>query len=218
MGASKPRKRRKGLNESQSHPEDAVASRSVHPTDGDGDFIVNAGEDLHLPNPDQAGSHSQDELGPGGLIVPSAGPTPPFLGGDPNLLDSIGPNSFGHFPFLGLEQGGLSTAGDSDHLMAFSGVPPFSAMEDTAENQPDNRDQLDPLMQDLSSILAESAQSNLLNPSRNDLRIHEINMPYTPPPNNTLGLPDTVRNHHDELMQMCMIHVTGERLGLTMRR
>lgn len=206
MGASKPRKRRKGLNESQ--PEEAFASRSVleHCLPEE-DFLVPDGEDLHLQIPDQAGSHSHDELGNGDLMAPSAGPTPPFLGGDPNLLDNIGPSSFGHLPFLGLDQGEPSTAEATDNLMAFSEVPPFNEMEDNPENQPDNRGQLDPLMQDLSSILAESAQTNLLNPNRNDLRVHEINMPYTPPSNNPLQLPDAVRNNHDELLQMCTIRI-----------
>lgn len=216
MGASKPRKRRKAPNSSQR--ENALVSRSTledrPPSTGEG-VPATAGEHLQLPNNDQTSTYPADDLGNGDLTVPSTNSTT-FLNDDLNLFDSILPNSFDPISFPGLDRGEPSTAEVSNNLITLSTTPPFNAMEDTADNPPDNRDQLDSFMQDLSSTLAGSAQPNLSNPMRNDQRIHEINMPYGLSPNNPLGLSSIFRNDHDNLLQMCKIYInTPKRHRLT---
>lgn len=200
MGASKPRKRRKAPSASQR--ENALTSRSAfedRPSSPDG---ATTREDLQLPNNYQTAitTHPPDELVNHALTVPSPNPTT-FLGDDLNLFDSFVPSSFSPVP---LEI--------SNNMMTLSSTPPFNAMETTEENPPDSRDQPDPLMPDQSSIL----QSNISNPTRNDVRIHEINMPYASSPNNALGLSNIFRNDHDNLLQMCMICLASlKRLRLT---
>lgn len=198
MGASKPRKRRKASNPSRS--KNAVAPGSTlearHSSAG-ADILATAGEDLQLPNTDQASSHAHDELGNDDLIVPSPD-LPASLGEDANLFDSLD----------SLDQEESSTAGILDNIMALSATPPFNAMGTTEENALDNRDQLDPLMLDLGSTLVESAQSDVLNPARNNLHINESDMPYTSPPTNAFGLSNIFKNDHDDLLRMCMVCTT----------
>ena len=195
MGASKPRKRRKASNPSRN--KNAVAPGSTleaHHSSTGADILATAGENLQLPNADQASSHTHDELGSDDLIVPSPN-LPTSLGEDANLFDS-------------LDQGESSTAGILDNIMALSATPPFNAMGTTEENALDNRDQLDPLTLDLGSTLVESAQSDVLNTARNNLHINEIDMSYTSPSTNTFGLSNIFKNDHDDLLRMCMVCTT----------
>lgn len=192
MGASKPRKRRKASNGSRS--KSAVAPGSaleVCPSSAGGDILATVGEDLQLPNTDQTSSHAHDELGNDDLIVPSPD-LPAPLSDDANLFDS-------------LDQGESSAGGILDNIMALPATPPFNAMGTMEENALDNRDQLDPLTLDLGSTLVESAQSDVLNPTRNSLHINEIDIPYTSPPTNAFGLSNIIKNDHDDLLRMCMV-------------
>ncbi|KAK2756180.1 hypothetical protein FQN54_005588 [Arachnomyces sp. PD_36] len=214
MGASKPRKRRK--RQSSSQRENAPPTWSM-PEDcfplGHGDAIS---EELsELPNAGQEDTHTANEpVNSSDLIASSPDPAA-FLGDDLNLslFDSIVPSSFSPIPFLNLDQGESSTQA-SNNLLTLSANRPFDAMEASSENPPDNRGQLDPLIQDLSSILAEPAQANFTNTAPNDAYIRGVGVSYSSP-NNALELSSAFRNDHDNLLQMydvefCVLPLTSD--------
>lgn len=216
MGASKPRKRRKAPSASQREKTSpsAVEDRRPSPTDSDRDIPATSEGEFQLPNNDQTGTYPSGGVESHDLTVPSPNPTT-FLGDDLNLFDGIVPSGFSPVPFFGLNMGEPSSTEVSSNMRALSTTPPLNAMETTAEN-PLDRHQSDPLMPDMTSALVESAPSNHLNYPRNDLRIHDISMPYISSPINALGLSNIFRHEHDNLLQMCMASIARlKKLKLT---